>query len=141
MRKSHGKLTRSMSLILASALVPFFTLGTSLQISSAASGPGAFHVNATPGAHEAYVMPYGHLNITYADLKFILDQIKIGEAHAARTATSASTLETAANSPSSTIIYPYDITSATRCLTPDDLLAAANKAGPTSLSDQYPFNV
>ena len=141
MRKSHGKLTRSISLILASALVPFFTLGTSLQISSAASGPGAFHVNATPGAHEAYVMPYGHLNITYADLKFILDQIKIGEAHAARTATSASTLETAANSPSSTIIYPYDITSATRCLTPDDLLAAANKAGPTSLSDQYPFNV
>ena len=85
-------------------------------------------------------MPYGHLNITYADLKFILDQIKIGEAHSARTATSAATLENS-NNPSSTIIYPYDVTSVNRCLTADDLLAAANKAAPTSLSDQYPFNV
>ena len=133
-------MTRSISLILVSALVPFFALSTSLQNASAATGPALFHVNATPGAHEAYVMPYGHLNITYADLKFILDQIKIGEAHSARTATSAATLENG-SAPSGSIIYPYDITSASRCLTPDDLLAAANKAGPTSLSDQYPFNV
>jgi|GEM_PF-1607535 len=137
---SSGKVTRSISLILVSVLIPFLSLSSSLQNSSAAPSPALFHVNSTPGAHEAYVMPYGHLNITYADLKFILDQIKIGEAHAARTATSASTLENG-SAPSGNIIYPYDITSASRCLIADDLLAAANKAGPTSLTDQYPFNV
>ena len=109
-----------------------------MQSANATPGQGAFLVNPSP--HEAYVMPYGHLNITLSDLKFILDQIKFSEAHSARTATSASRLQNSGN-PSSTIIYPYDVTSINRCLTPDDLLTVANNPGATPLVDQYPFNV
>ena len=137
MQKVSKKLTRSISLILASALLPIYFIGVGAQTANAAAG--AFHVNPSP--HEAYVMPYGHLNITYGDLQYILDQIKISEAHAARTVTSAATLEATNSNPSSTIIYPYDVTSVNRCLTNADLLAATAITTPTSLSDAYPFNV
>ena len=136
-QKVLKKLTRSISLILASALLPIYFIGIGAQTANAA--PGAFHVN--PSSHEAYVMPYGHLNITYGDLQYILDQIKISEAHSARTVTRAATLEATNANPSSTIIYPYDVTSVNRCLTNADLLAATAITTPTSLSDAYPFNV
>ena len=72
------------ALFLSVTLLPFFSFFGQMQSANATPGQGAFLVNPSP--HEAYVMPYGHLNITLSDLKFILDQIKFSEAHAARTA-------------------------------------------------------
>ncbi|MFM6980383.1 MAG: peroxidase family protein [Micrococcales bacterium] len=96
-----------------------------------------------PSRSEPWVMPSGHLNITYTDLQYILDQIKIGEAHAARTQVSGATVagrylnqRAAGTSP----IFPYDVTSANRCLTANDVTAAATTTyGPTSLSNSYVF--
>jgi len=66
---------------------------------------------------EPYVMPSGHLNVTYGDLQRILDQIKIGEAHRDRTRVANATTtgqflnqRAAAASP----IFPSDVTSTTR---------------------------
>ena len=132
------RIRKVLTLILSITLLPFFSLISPIQNAHATPGSGAFLVNPSP--HESYVMPYGHLNITLSDLKFILDQIKFSEAHAARTSTTASQLQNNGN-PSNTIIYPYDVTSINRCLTPDDLLTVANNPGPTPLVDQYPFNV
>ena len=140
MRLARAKLSRALSLVLISSTLPFVLIATSLD--SAVAAPGAFHIN--PSAHEPYVMPYGHLNITLSDLQYILDQIKIGEAHAARTAATTADLYNGGSTPanaSSNIIYPYDVSSANRCLTSADLLAAAAKKTPTPLSDAYPFNV
>ena len=88
---------------------------------------------------EPYVMPIGHLNITYNDLQYILDQIKMGEAHAKRTATSSfSLIGFNADATSTTIKYPYNVTSADRCLTADDVASAATTAfGATGLSGSY----
>jgi hypothetical protein len=89
---------------------------------------------------EPYVMPAGHLNVTYNDLQFILDQIKMSEAHADRTAAKAnsftSTLSTLSeNTSKSGVIYPYDVTSVNRCLNVDDVAAAGNCSyGSTLLS-------
>ena len=113
------RIRKGLTLILSITLLPFFSLISPIQNAHATPGSGAFLVNPSP--HESYVMPYGHLNITLSDLKFILDQIKFSEAHAARTSTTASQLQNNGN-PSNTIIYPYDVTSINRCLTPDDLL-------------------
>ena len=85
---------------------------------------------------EPYVMPTGHLNITYNDLQYILDQIKMGEAHAKRTATSLSNLSVDVSS--TTIKYPYNVTGADRCLTAADLASASNISfGATGLSGSY----
>ena len=51
--------------------------------SGAATSAGTFQVWQSRG--EPYTMPAGHLNVTYNDLQFILDQIKMAEAHAGRT--------------------------------------------------------
>ena len=84
-------------------------------------------------------VPDGHLDITFDDLKYILDQIKFGEAHSTRTGTSATTLKP--NTPNGSIIYPYDLTSKSRCLLPVDLVAAADGAlGLTGLSNAYTYN-
>lgn len=85
---------------------------------------------------EPYVMPVGHLNITYNDLQYILDQIKMGEAHAKRTATSLTNLSVDVGS--TTIKYPYNVTGADRCLTATDVAAAATLSyGATGLSGSY----
>lgn len=85
---------------------------------------------------EPYVMPTGHLNITYNDLQYILDQIKMGEAHAKRTATSLNGLSV--DQSSTSIKYPYNVTRADRCLTADDVASAATSAfGATGLSGSY----
>ncbi|MEY4368017.1 MAG: hypothetical protein RLZ28_1432 [Actinomycetota bacterium] len=97
-----------------------------------------------PSRSEPYVMPAGHLNITYGDLQRILDQIKIGEAHSARTrATNALTANQFLNQrPSTTTpVFPYDVTSTTRCLTAADVAAAATATyGATLLSDRYTYS-
>ena len=64
-----------------------------------------------PSRTEPYVMPSGHLNITYGDLQRILDQIKIGEAHRDRTrVANATTANQFLNqrTASATPLYPYD---------------------------------
>jgi hypothetical protein len=101
---------------------------------------GAFQIWAS--RTEPYVMPSGHLNITYSDLKRILDQIKIGEAHATRTAVAGSlTNRLNTRAASANPVYPYDVTSATRCLIAADLATAATNAfGATSLSDRYVYS-
>jgi hypothetical protein len=100
----------------------------------AGTSAGTFQVWKSRG--EPYVMPAGHINVTYNDLQFILDQIKMAEAHSLRTATSLSGLSV--NTPKSSIIYPYDVTSATRCLVADDITSAATTTfGSTGLSGSY----
>jgi Ca2+-binding RTX toxin-like protein len=85
---------------------------------------------------EPYVMPTGHLNITYNDLQYILDQIKMGEAHAKRTATSLNNLSVGTSS--TTVKYPYNVTGADRCFTEADLTSAGTTAfGATGLSGSY----
>lgn len=85
---------------------------------------------------EPYVMPNGHLNITYNDLQYILDQIKMAEAHSKRTATSLAGLSVGTTS--SVIKFPYDVTSINRCLTAADVAAAATSTfGATGLSGSY----
>ena len=85
---------------------------------------------------EPYVMPTGHLNITYNDLQYILDQIKMGEAHSKRTATSLFGL--GVDQSSTSIKYPYNVTRADRCLIADDVASAATTAfGATGLSGSY----
>lgn len=111
---------------------------------------GTFQVWSSRG--EPYVMPAGHLNVTYNDLQFILDQIKMAEAHADRTSAGgkARTSINATNSESETRtklsvgtakptpVYPYDVTSAARCLTVDDVETAGNNGyGSTNLSGSY----
>jgi hypothetical protein len=69
----------------------------------------------------------------------MLDQIKIGEAHSDRTATAATALTPGTSSNS--IIFPYDVTSTTRCLTAADIASAATLTyGETGLSNGYPFS-
>ena len=90
---------------------------------------------------EPYVMPDGHLNVTLDDLRFILDQVKIGEAHSGRTRATTAALQPSGNAPSAAIRYPYDVTSATRCLQPGDLVAAGTPTyGQTLLSDVYTWS-
>jgi hypothetical protein len=106
---------------------------------------------------EPYTMPSGHINLTYGDLKYILDQIKFGEAHAARTsnattvvANSYSNLNALAikagtpllyNNTNARSIYPYDVLSATRCLQAVDLTTAATaNYGQTALSNGYAYS-
>jgi hypothetical protein len=97
------------------------------------------HIWASNG--EPYVMPNGHLNISLEDLKVMLDQAKIAEAHAARTATTVSTLYRSTDAPLSQSLYPYNVTTADRCLTVGDLINATTATnGPTGLSNIYPFN-
>ena len=88
-------------------------------------------------------MPAGHLNITYQDLQFILDQIKMSEAHAARTVDKRF-LGDKSNIPEKqpgSLIYPYDITSNKRCLQEPDIREAATSTyGPTGLSQEYIYS-
>ncbi|MEI6109085.1 MAG: peroxidase family protein, partial [Actinomycetes bacterium] len=85
-----------------------------------------------------WVMPNGHLNITVEDLKFMLDQIKIGEAVAARTGTTGTAL---AVTPQPKIVYPFDLTSSSRCLLARDVISAGtNTFGATGLSNVYPYS-
>jgi len=85
---------------------------------------------------EPYVMPVGHLNVTYNDLQYILDQIKMAEAHAKRTGTSLAGLNVGVST--STIKFPFDVTSINRCLNAKDVADAATSAfGATGLSGSY----
>ena len=117
---------------------------------AAGTSAGTFQVWKTHG--EPYVMPAGHINVTYNDLQFILDQIKMAEAHADRTSagTTARSSINATNSESATrtklsvgtakssIVYPFDVTSVTRCLVADDVsTAGATGYGSTGLSGSY----
>ena len=117
---------------------------------AAGTSAGTFQVWNTHG--EPYVMPAGHLNVTYNDLQFILDQIKMAEAHADRTSAggtarssinatnseSATRTKLSVGTAKSSITYPFDVTSATRCLTADDVAAAGgNGYGSTNLSGSY----
>ncbi|CAB4338762.1 MAG: hypothetical protein F2839_04150 [Actinobacteria bacterium] len=86
-----------------------------------------------------YSTPSGHLNITVNDLKYLLDQIKIGQAHALRTSTPLATLRPIGTT-SASIIYPFDVTSADRCLLAVDIQAASSAAlGSTGLTNVYPY--
>ena len=60
----------------------------SSNASGSAVGNATVNATASPGSAAIFtpIIPNGHLNITLEDLKFLLDQIKMGEAHAARTA-------------------------------------------------------
>jgi hypothetical protein len=81
-------------------------------------------------------MPVGHLNITYNDLQYILDQIKMAEAHAKRTGTSLAGLSVGTSS--SSIKFPFDVTSVNRCLIAKDVADAATPTfGATGLSGSY----
>ena len=86
---------------------------------------------------EPYAMPDGHVNITYQDLKFILDNIKMGEAHSLRTraggATGVPSNALQVGIPTSTLIFPYDVTTTSRCLSKEDVANAAKNTGPYSL--------
>ncbi|CAB4802807.1 unannotated protein [freshwater metagenome] len=113
---------------------------------ASSSAPTSATVSAQSPAGSAsivtpYTIPNGHLNITLEDLKFLLDQIKMGEAHAART-----TAGGASGSPAITygtpggLVFPYDVSSADRCLLATDIAAAATTAfGPTGLSNNYTY--
>ena len=119
-----------------SVVVPAGTTTGPVTVTTAANtyDAGTFQLWASRG--EPYVMPNGHLNVTLDDLKFILDQIKIAEAHSARTATSLANLKL--GSPSGNLVYPYDATSQNRCLISQDITSASTTAfGPTALSNQY----
>lgn len=117
---------------------------------AAGTSAGTFQVWKSRG--EPYVMPAGHINVTYNDLQFILDQIKMAEAHAdrtsaggaARTSINGTNSETATRnklavgSTKSSIVYPFDVTSVTRCLVADDITSAgASGYGSTGLSGSY----
>jgi Ca2+-binding RTX toxin-like protein len=133
----------------SSSVVATLVSGTTFQVTvpaGATTGPvsvsnnrvttsaGTFQLWKSRG--ESYVMPTGHLNITYSDLKGILDQIKMAEAHAKRTGKTSSQLS--ANSSTSALIYPYDVTSTSRCLTADDVNSAGTSTyGATGYSAPY----
>lgn len=93
---------------------------------------------------EPWVMPSGHLNLTLGDLRFLLDQIKIGEAHAARTSNATAVQAAAfstntiarAGTASSVVTYPFDVLTATRCLRQADFDTAA----ASGLSNSYLFD-
>ena len=114
----------------------------SSNASGNAAGNATVNATASPGSAALvtpYTIPNGHLNITLEDLKFLLDQIKMGEAHAARTtAGGASGSASIRYGESTSLVFPYDVTSVNRCLTAQDISAAATTAfGPTGLSNNY----
>ena len=129
-------------------------LSTVAQASSSAPS-SATTTTANPVGSASVVTPYaipaGHLNITLEDLKFMLDQIKIGEAHSDRTAAGAPAVVTLPYGPnpslnygaagsSPVLVYPYDVTSKDRCLIASDITTAATVAyGPTGLSNNYVY--
>ena len=106
----------------------------SLSINPQAGLPlNGANVVADPYFH----VPDGHLDITFDDLSYILDQIKFGEVHSARTANTS----LQPNTPTAGIVYPFDLTSKSRCLIPDDLINAGDATlGQTGLSNAYTFN-
>ena len=114
---------------------PYTVTGNVAGVSTTLNGKTNFQLWKSRA--ESYVMPDGHINITYQDLKFILDNIKMGEAHSLRTrAGGASGVPANAlqvGVPTSTLIYPYDVTSTTRCLTKDDVANAAKNTAPYAL--------
>jgi len=121
-------------------VVPLGTVTGPVTIKDSSTPPkvltGATNFQIWKSRSEPYVMPLGHLNITYNDLQYILDQIKMGEAHAKRTA--ASLVSLAVDTPTITIKYPYDVTSINRCLTAADVASAGTTAfGATGLSGSY----
>ena len=121
-------------------IVPVGTLSGPVTITDSSTPPktltSATNFQVWRSRSEPYVMPIGHLNITYNDLQYILDQIKMGEAHAKRTATSLAAL--GVDVASATVKYPYDVTTINRCLTATDLTSAATTTfGPTGLSGSY----
>ncbi len=129
----------------ASALTAPTTQTTVLSPTNPSSQSGLTSINAPQafigGADTStyYHVPDGHLDITFDDLNYILDQIKFGEAHAKRTATSLPNLN--ADSYTATIVYPYDQTTNQRCLIPNDLITASDGSyGLTGLSNAYTFN-
>ena len=133
----------------SSSVVATLVSGTTFQVTvpdGATTGPVSVSNNGVTTSagvfqlwksrSESYVMPTGHLNITYSDLKAILDQIKMAEAHAKRTGKTYSQLS--ANNSTSTLIYPYDVTSTSRCLTAADVDAAGTSTyGATGYSAPY----
>ena len=129
--------------------IPAGAVTGALTVTDGASHQGIVTPYAIWSSHtEPYTMPTGHLNITYGDVKYILDQVKFGEAHAARTSNAtqviaAATAGTALNysSARNAGLYPYDVISTTRCLQPADLTAAATATyGPTGLSNGYTYS-
>ena len=75
-----------------------------------------------------YTLPDGHINLTKGDLEFILDQIKISEAHAARTVV---------RTPSRTAPYGYGLD---QCLNATDIATVNALSGANSVSRPYTFN-
>jgi len=138
-----------------SVTIPAGAASGMLAIHDAAAHDGYVSPFAVWVSHsEPYVMPAGHLNVTYGDLKYILDQIKIGEAHAARTSNAtivkagamtvtAAGTPRAYNAANASSLYPYDVLSATRCLQAVDITTAATANatyGTTGLSNAYVYN-
>ena len=119
-----------------SVVVPTGAITGPVTITDDQGGSATASFQVWPSRDEPYVMPAGHLNVTYQDLQFILDQIKMSEAHAARTVKSYTELVPSQSNP--TIIYPYDVTSTSRCLINDDVVNANNSTfGSTGLSNTY----
>jgi hypothetical protein len=140
-------LVANLALILGlmTPLTPVASASSNASANAAASSV----VSATSPASQVsaalvgtpYTIPNGHLNITLEDLKFLLDQVKIGEAHAARTTAGGTSGSPAMpyGTPGD-LTFPYDVSSAVRCLQPEDLTAAATTAfGPTGLSNNYAY--
>ena len=118
-----------------SAVVPSGAKSGPYSITGGITGTADFQLWQSRG--EPYTMPDGHLNITYQDLRFILDNIKMAEAHSIRTRVGGAT-GVASNSlqvevPTTTLIYPYDVTSVTRCLAAADVSNAAKNSGSYTL--------
>ena len=90
----------------------------------------SFFIGITPNANATPTDGVsGHINLTIGDLQYILDQIKMAEAHATRTKLTAPTL-----------LNPngYDKTS---CLSASDLTSAATPTfGATGFSRPYTFD-
>jgi len=135
--------------------IPAGAVTGALTVTDGAGHQGIVTPYAIWSSHtEPYTMPTGHLNVTYGDVKYILDQVKFGEAHAARTSNATSVVTAATNAASGAAagllsyssgrtagLYPYDVISATRCLQPSDLTTAATAAyGPTGLSNGYTYS-
>ena len=132
-------LRKVASSLLVVALIPAYTWTGSNAATAADSLVQNSAVISPSIVAEPYTMLDGHLNINLNDLRFILDQIKIAEAHAARTAVSVTP---AITTPTATFPVAFDDSTSTRCLQPEDILNANSQTyGLTGLSNTYTYSV
>ena len=127
-----GSKTYSVALPSGAISGPYSVTSNGLTPPITATGTSNFQLWNGGSIGEPYSMPKGHVNITYQDLKFILDNIKIAEAHSIRTTTAvtgAAQFALNPGTPTSNLVYPYDVTSANRCMTATDIANAALNAG------------